>query len=167
MKRNTVIGVSLAFLGIITLASVVGVSYQERATQNDMKKYLPPGEMIEVDGLRYHLNCVGAGAPTVILEAGLGENSLSWFPIQDEISKGTQVCSYDRAGLGWSEGTRKSFSLNQISETLYKLLRKGNIEAPYIMVGHSRGGIYVRNFYHNFSPEVTEIVFLDSTHEQT
>jgi pimeloyl-ACP methyl ester carboxylesterase len=157
----------LILLGFITLTIVAGVVYQALATTNDLKRFPPPGQLVEVDGLKYHLNCLGTGSPTVILEAGLGESSLSWYPVQSKISKFIRVCAYDRAGLGWSQGASQLISVDQVAKTLHQLLQNAAIPAPYILVGHSRGGIYVRNFFHQFSSEVKGMVLVDSTHENS
>jgi pimeloyl-ACP methyl ester carboxylesterase len=155
----------LFLLGIIILALVMGSIYQVWATARDLKAHPAPGKMVKVDGLMYHLNCMGTGSPIVILEAGLGESSLSWVPVQAETAKTTKVCSYDRAGLGWSEGTSKQMSSEQVATTLHDLLQTADIVAPYIVVGHSRGGIFVRHFYQQFPNEVQGMVLIDSTHE--
>lgn len=130
-----------------------------------MKAYPVPGKMINVDDLRYHLNCMGTGSPTVILEAGLGESSLSWYPVQAEIAKTTQVCAYDRAGLGWSDGANDPMSPEQVARSLHKLLQNAVIESPFILVGHSRGGLFSRSFYHQFPDEVKGMVLVDSVHD--
>lgn len=122
--------------------------------------------MLNVGGLQYHLNCAGQGNPTVILESGLGDNSLVWYSVQKELAEFTKVCSYDRAGLGWSEGPDGLLSTNRISNDLDKLLKEGKVQLPYILVGHSRGGIYVRNFFKSHMKSVVGMVLVDSTHEQ-
>src|SRR5215203_5896064 len=88
--------------GLLALA-VIGAIYQVVATQIDQRAYPPPGEMVNVNGHLMHINCVGRGSPTVILESGLGNMSADWANIQPEVAKTTRVCSYDRAGTGWSE----------------------------------------------------------------
>ncbi|MDH5378156.1 MAG: alpha/beta hydrolase [Gammaproteobacteria bacterium] len=140
--------------------------YHQVQSYLDQKNYLGPGERITVGNLKYHIYCTGLGTPTIVMEAGLGENSLSWYGIQGELSKRTRTCTYDRAGLGWSDGIDKKYSLDEISNDLNILLNNASVPGPYVLVGHSRGGIYVRNYYKKFSNDVTGIVLVDSTHEQ-
>jgi hypothetical protein len=94
-------------ISIITLAAV-GAAYQTIATEMDKRAYLAPGQLINVGGYQMHLNCTGAnvdGSPTVILENGLGSISSAWALVQPEVAKATRVCSYDRAGMGWSDSS--------------------------------------------------------------
>jgi pimeloyl-ACP methyl ester carboxylesterase len=165
LKPNYLLRSFLFLLGLVFLAAIISSIYQARATTNDLKAHPAPGQMVNVDGLMYHLNCLGTGSPTVILEAGLGESSLSWYPVQAEIAKTTRVCAYDRAGLGWSESTNKPMSPEQVATNLHTLLQNAGIAAPFILVGHSRGGVFVRSFYHLFQAEVQGMVLVDSTHE--
>lgn len=157
----------LIFVGICSLAALIGGVYQMRATAADLKAHPAPGRMVNVNGLNYHLNCIGAGSPTIILEAGLGESSLSWYPVQAKLAQTTQVCVYDRAGLGWSDPTDEPMSPEQVAANLDVLLRNASITPPFVFVCHSRGGIFCRNFYHQFPREVKGLVLVDSTHEQS
>ncbi|HEX5739042.1 MAG TPA: alpha/beta hydrolase [Hydrogenophaga sp.] len=165
MIFNRILRRLLVLVSIVALAAGCGHLYQTRATAHDLKMHPAPGRMIDVNGLKYHLNCMGAGSPTVILEAGLGESSLSWYPVQSEIAKTTQVCAYDRAGLGWSEGGDQATTPEEVAINLRTLLKNAEVESPFILVGHSRGGIYARNFYHQFPTEVEGMVLVDSVHE--
>lgn len=154
------------FSGLCCLVAIVGGIYQFRATTTDLKAHPAPGRMINVNGLNYHLNCTGTGSPTIILEAGLGESALSWYPVQAKLAQTTQVCAYDRAGLGWSDPADEPMSPEQVATNLHTLLRNGSITPPFVLVCHSRGGIFCRNFYHQFPNEVHGLVLVDSTHEQ-
>ncbi|MHB8472245.1 MAG: alpha/beta hydrolase [Gammaproteobacteria bacterium] len=165
MKANKIIRGSLVLLGIAALVATGGSVYQVWATAHDMNAHPAPGKMIDVGNLHYHLNCMGTGSPTVILEAGLGENSLSWYPVQADIAKTTRVCAYDRAGLGWSDGANDPMSPEQVARNLQKLLQNAVIEPPFILVGHSRGGLFSRSFYHQFPDEVKGMVLVDSVHD--
>jgi pimeloyl-ACP methyl ester carboxylesterase len=156
----------LIFL-VVLIAS--GMTYQILATQVDMKKYSAPGQLIDVGGYRLHLYCMGEsinGSPTVILEQGLGGTSPAWAWIQPEVAKVTRVCAYDRTGLGWSDpapkGTRRDGQ--QVAAELHTLLQKANIPGPYVMVGHSSGGLYALFFAHQYSSDVAGMVLLDSSH---
>lgn len=156
----------LGFFGICCLAGIVGSLYNMQATAADLKAHPAPGRMVNVNGLNYHLNCTGTGSPTSILEAGLGESALSWYPVQAKLAQTTQVCAYDRAGLGWSDPADGPMSPEQVATNLHTLLRNASIMSPFVLVCHSRGGIFCRQFYRQFPSEVKGLVLVDSTHEQ-
>lgn len=152
--------------GIVCLAMLAGAVYQFERTTADLTAFPPPGRMISVNGANLHLFCMGTGFPTLILEAGLGENSLSWHPVQSKLAQNMRVCSYDRPGLGWSDPIDAPIQVEDVSKNLHALLEKAGISPPYVLVGHSRGGIYVRAFYRLFPAEIGGIVLVDSAHEQ-
>src|SRR5262245_47309456 len=110
-------------------------------------KIPPPGRLVDMGGYRLHLNCQGTnlnGGPTVVLEAGAYGNSLTWARIQPELARYGQVCVYDRAGLGWSDSGPGPRTGRQIASELHTLLQKAEIKGPFVLVGHSLGGLYVR-----------------------
>jgi len=123
--------------------------------------------MIDVGGYRLHLYCTGAntdGSPTVILETGLGSISSAWAWVQPEIAKATRVCSYDRAGMGWSDPGPEPRDGQHIAQELHALLHNANIPGPYILVGWSYGGMYVQEYARQYDDEVVGLVLLDSSH---
>jgi len=153
-------------VGIISLAAI-GAVYQAIATQIDLRAYPAPGQMIDVGGLQMHLFCTGAnsaGSPTVILETGLGSTSAAWAFVQPEVAKTTRVCSYDRAGMGWSEPSPSPRDARHIVEELHTLLHNANVPSPYVFVGWSFGGLYVREYAGQYGDEVAGMVLLDSSH---
>jgi pimeloyl-ACP methyl ester carboxylesterase len=125
----------------------------------------PPGKLVDIGGYHIHLYCQGEGSPTVILESGLNDFSVSWAKIQPEVAKATRVCSYDRAGLGWSETSPQPRTSDVMAEELHEVLNKAGINGPYILVGHSFGGIIVRAFAHRYSDKVAGMLLVDSSHE--
>ena len=155
-----------SIVALILLLVVVGMSYQAIATARDLKAYPPPGELVAVGDHQRHIHCMGAGSPTVILEAGLGENSVGWHLVQTEAAQTTRVCAYDRAGVGWSEGVQEPLSSAEIAEDLHTLLAAAKIEPPYVLVGHSAGGVHVRTFTRLYPDKVVGMVLVDSSHEQ-
>jgi L-ascorbate metabolism protein UlaG (beta-lactamase superfamily)/pimeloyl-ACP methyl ester carboxylesterase len=124
-----------------------------------------PGAMIDVGGRRLHVNCVGNGQPTVVLEAGEVAFALDWSLVQPEVSKTTRVCSYDRAGSGWSDPTDRPETAQGVIADLHAALRAAGERPPYVLVGHSLGGIYARAFEHGYPDEVAGLVLVDATHE--
>jgi len=159
----------LTLLSLVIVLSLMGMTYQYLSTQADKKKYPAPGQLIDIGGYRLHLYCMGEptdGSPTVILEQGLGGTSPAWALIQPEAAKATRVCSYDRAGLGWSDPAPKGVSRDgkEVATELHTLLQKANITGPYVMVGHSFGGLYTLFFAHQYPDEVAGMVLLDSSY---
>src|SRR5690349_17168655 len=154
------LGAGLAsLLGLL----LVGYIYEPMAEAADAKIYLPPGQLVDVDGHRLHINCMGTGSPTVVIEAGLGDWSTSWAGyVQPEVAKTTRVCTYDRAGLGWSDASSLPSDAAQFAKELHTLLQNANVPGPYVMVGHSLGGLIVRIFAHDYASEVAGVVLVDS-----
>jgi pimeloyl-ACP methyl ester carboxylesterase len=141
---------------------LAGTIYESAAEAADIQAYPPLGQMVDVGGYRLHINCTGSGSPTVIIDAGWGDWSLAWSGVQAEVAKTTQVCTYDRAGMGYSEAGPLPRNAEQIAAELHTLLEQANIAGPYVMAGHSLGGLPVRVFVHNYPAEVAGVVLLDS-----
>jgi pimeloyl-ACP methyl ester carboxylesterase len=118
--------------------------------------------MVDVGGYRLHINCEGSGSPTVIIDAGWGAWSLEWSWVQGEVAKTTGVCTYDRAGMGYSEAGPLPRNADQFATELHTLLERANIAGPYVMAGHSLGGLPVRLFAHDYPTEVVGLVLIDS-----
>jgi len=142
----------------------LGVVYQVLGSRSDQRRFPPPGRMIDIGSCKLHLNQSGAGKPVVLLEAGLAASSLSWSLVQPRLAEFTSVCCYDRAGLGWS-GSRPSEScpptLQQMIDELDALLRKAGLDAPFLLVGHSFGGLLVSAFAHAHPERVVGLILVD------
>ncbi|MBD9363053.1 alpha/beta fold hydrolase [Methylomonas fluvii] len=154
-------------LAIACLTALAGAVYQAETTAADLAAFPPPGRTIAVNGVNLHLYCLGSGSPTLVLEAGLGENVLSWYPVHAKLAQTMRVCAYDRPGLGWSDSIAAAIQPEEVAENLQALLHNAGIAPPFVLVGHSRGGIYVRAFYQRFPEQTQGIVLVDSTHEQS
>lgn len=154
------LGGSLAtVLGLL----LVGYIYETLAEAADAKAFPPPGQFVDVGGYRLHIHCTGTGSPTVVIVAGLGDWSTTWGGVvQPEVAKTTRVCSYDRAGLGWSETNPLPSDAAQFAKDLHTLLQNADVPGPYVMVGHSLGGFIVRIFAHDYASEVAGVVLIDS-----
>jgi pimeloyl-ACP methyl ester carboxylesterase len=164
MMRRRVLRVLVAVIAGLLLLGLAGAVSQAVATSRDRRAYPPPGEMIKVAGHRLHLHCTGHGSPTVILEAGNLGMSAHWVRIQQEVARVTRVCSYDRAGMGWSDAAPGSRDARQISTELHSLLTGAGETGPYVLVGHSYGGLYALTYAGQFPAEVAGLVLLDSSH---
>jgi pimeloyl-ACP methyl ester carboxylesterase len=149
-------------IAMLALASIGG-GYQTLGAAADAEAYPMPGQLIDVGGHRLHLRCTGAGTPTVVLEPGGGGMSsiLGW--IAPAVARATRVCVYDRAGRGWSEPASTAQDGAQIATDLHLLLQRGNVPGPYVLAGHSFGGLYVLTFAARYPDEVAGMVLVDST----
>lgn len=158
---------SLVWLGrvvvlIIGLA-LLGALYESLAEAADAKTYPPPGQLVDVGGYRLHIHCTGTGSPTIVIVSGLGDWSTSWGGVvQPEVAKTSRVCTYDRAGLGWSDASPLPSEAAQFAKELHTLLQNAHVPEPYVMVGHSLGGFIVRIFAHDYASEVAGVVLVDS-----
>jgi pimeloyl-ACP methyl ester carboxylesterase len=157
------IGRSLAaVVGLIAVLGLVGAIYESAAEAADVRAYPPLGQMVDVGGYRLHINCVGTGSPTVVIDAGWGDWSGGWSRVQPEAAKTTRVCTYDRAGMGYSEAGPLPRTAEQFVKELHTLLQHADIPGPYVLVGHSMGGAPVRVFAHTYAAEVAGVVLIES-----
>jgi pimeloyl-ACP methyl ester carboxylesterase len=160
--RGCLLWLGAGLASLLGLA-LVGYIYEPLAEAADAKTYPPPGRLVDVDEYRLHINCTGTGSPTVIIVSGLGDWSTSWGGVvQPEVAKTTRVCTYDRAGLGWSDASSLPSDAAQFAKELHTLLQNGNVPGPYVMVGHSLGGFIVRVFAYDYASEVAGVVLIDS-----
>lgn len=124
-----------------------------------------PGDKIDVGGYNLYLDCKGTGSPTVILEAGLEGDVVTWKEVHPEVAKITRVCRYDRAGLAHSDYGPTPRDAELTAQDLHTLLTKADIAPPYILVGHSFGGLLIRRYAFDFPDEVSGMIFVDALHE--
>jgi pimeloyl-ACP methyl ester carboxylesterase len=149
-------------IALLALAAVGG-GYQTVGAATDARAYPMPGRLIDVGGHRLHLSCAGSGSPTVVLEPGGGEMSSNLGWITPAVARNTRVCVYDRAGRGWSEPADTPQDSAQIVGDLHTLLQRAHVAGPYVLAGHSFGGLYVLTFAARYPGEVAGLVLVDST----
>ena len=125
-----------------------------------------PGKLVSMGAYRLHIQCLGEGRPTVVLEAGLGGSALEWTRIQSELAPTYRVCSYDRAGMGWSDPIRGSRTSAKITEELHDLLQAADVPGPYLLVGHSFGGYTAQLFASRYPDLTAGVVLVDSSHPE-
>jgi len=157
-------------IGFVLVGLIIfGLIFEQVAELIDKKTLKAPGQLIQVVDHKMHIYCTGEsknGSPTVILEAGGGNIWATWSRIQPKISQFTKVCSYDRSGYGFSEGSKDSRTNLEVVQELELLLRNANVPGPYVLAGHSIGGYYIRLFASRHMDEVKGLVFIDSSHEK-
>lgn len=154
----------LAVFLLATIFLIFGFFYEQSALRSIARDLPPPGKRVDIGGRSIHLNVQGQGSPTVIFESGLGASSLAWDAVAPEIAKSSRVVTYDRAGLGWSDTGPRS-DVDSITADLHAALRAEGIEGPYVLVGQSIGGMYLRMFSYRNPNDVVGIVLVDSSHE--
>lgn len=155
----------LAFCGLVAVAALAGAGYQWKATRDDLAATPPPGRLVDVGGHRLHIWCTGGGTPPVILESGLGGSTAGWGFVQPEVAKFTAVCSYDRAGMGYSDPGPTPRTARRIAGELDALLDRSGLRSPVILVGASVGGFIVRILASERSERVAGLVLVDASHE--
>jgi pimeloyl-ACP methyl ester carboxylesterase len=149
--------------GILLLAVAATAAAQRSASTSP--PLAPPGRLIDLGGWRLHLNCTGPAdqsRPTVILEAGIGDFSVEWSLVQPGVATFARVCSYDRAGDGWSDIGPQPRTMRQQVYELHALLEKAGLSPPFVMVGHSYGGWLVRTFRSTYPKEVVGMVLVEA-----
>ena len=149
---------------LLIFLACAGALYQFIGGMLDRHFNPPPGQFVEVDGLRMHLVCIGQGSPTVVLDSGLSNSWLHWYKVQPEVAKFARVCSYDRAGLGWSDPRPGPRTSKVIAEELHTLLRNAHVAPPFVLVGHSIGGLNMQMYASLYHSEVSGMVLVDSVH---
>lgn len=148
------IAVALAALGTVIFSCADAIAFQDQA---------PPGSIYVVDGHRMRIYCEGRGAPTIILDAGLGNDGLIWSGVQPLLAKTTRACSFDRAGYGWSDPVNTSRDADHASLELHGLLMAAGIRDPIILAGHSIAGLYARDYAARYPEDVAGIIFIDAS----
>jgi pimeloyl-ACP methyl ester carboxylesterase len=151
---------------LLILALLFSSGYQAVASAAELRQYPAPGQLIDVGGHRLHIYCLGQGEPSVVMEAGLSGWSTDWILVQPEVAKSTRVCSYDRAGYGWSDPGPLPRDSQQVASELHTLLSKSGVKGNIILVGHSQGGLFVQYYAKKYPQQVAGIVLVDSVHPE-
>jgi pimeloyl-ACP methyl ester carboxylesterase len=162
---RTLIRAAGSTLALMAAVAAIGATYESIAGISDRTTYTARGRLIDVGGYHMHLDCRGEGKPTVVMDAGLGGSSLDWSLVQADLAGTVQVCTYDRAGMGWSEVSPKPRTPKHIADELHLLLTNGGLSGPYVLVGHSLGGKTVRMFALAYADQVAGMVLVDARSE--
>jgi pimeloyl-ACP methyl ester carboxylesterase len=162
MTKNKIAAFSLlTTLVVFVCAAVLGAAYNTLSLRHFRSIAGVPGKLFTVDGYSMQLFCTGHGDPAIILDAGLGDDSLIWAKVQPQLSEHTTVCSYDRAGFGWSQPRPGRRDANSMADQLHELLQIAHVPPPYILMGHSIAGLYVRAYARRYSAELAGLVLVD------
>jgi len=151
---------ALPAISLLTVALTAAIFTQQASSP---QAYPPPGRMVDIGGRSLHLNCAGKGTPIVILMAGGGAFSIDWALVQPKIAESTRVCSYDRAGLGWSDPGPAEETVEETVSDLHALLRASDERGPYVLVGASIGGIFIQAYQRAFPKDIAALVFSNSS----
>ena len=154
-----------SFIVILTLAGITGATYQAIASRRELAANPPPGQLVDIGGYRLHIWCMGVGSPSVILDTGLGGSFLGWSFVQPEVAKFTRVCSYDRAGMGFSDLGPMPRTSGRIAAELHKLLDRAGIEERVVLVGASVAGYDTRIFASEYQDRTAGLLLVDASHE--
>ncbi len=161
------INVLLVVAGLLVVALAGGFIYQRLSAARDAARFPAPGQLFDVDGRKLHLRCMGGGSPAVLLEAGGGSSSVQWWPLEEQLAEFSHVCSYDRAGFGWSDPSPSELSFEDGARDLKALLSAAEVPGPYILVGHLKGGLHVRTYARLYPDDVAGVLLLDASEEQS
>jgi pimeloyl-ACP methyl ester carboxylesterase len=146
----------------LLLLGTIGLLYEQRGQKRDRELYPTPGKLVDIGGYRLHLDCAGEG-PTVVLEYGHQGSYLDWYLVQPQIANFARVCAYDRGGYGWSDSSPKPRVPSVTANELHILLHTAGETPPYILVGHSFGGLSTLMFAQKFPDEVAGVVLVDAS----
>ncbi len=153
-------------LVVLLLAVCLLPATSAPAADSTIQSLARPGRLVDLGTHRLHVACVGTGGPTVVIDSGLGGNSLEWIKVQRLLAQHVRVCSYDRAGYGWSEPGPLPRTSSRIVDELFELLKKADIAGPYVLVGHSFGGYTAQLFANRYPAETAGLALVDSSHPE-
>lgn len=157
-------------ISTLSLLALTSSAYEYYATQRDAKLAPPPEDLVDIGECKLHIHCEGVprpNVPTILIEAGFWDCSESWKQVQSTLAKSDiAICTYDRAGLGWSEESPHPRTFEQMAVELKTLLEKKGIHHPFILIGHSVGGSIARHFYDKYPNDVVGLIFVDALHKK-
>jgi pimeloyl-ACP methyl ester carboxylesterase len=162
MKFLTVVSKILGALALVCLViATAGATYNALSLRHYRKLSGVPGKLYNVNGYAMQMYCTGQGSPTILLDSGLGDDFTIWAKVQPELSSVTRVCSYDRAGFGWSQARSGVQDANAIAAELHQLVSVSGVQRPFLLMGHSIAGLYLRSYAAHYPNDLAGLVFVD------
>ena len=146
--------------------ALAGVTYQYLSLTFERHRHPMPGHLVKVGDGYMHLYCIGTGSPTIVLDSGLGDSYIEWATVQNGLSKFDRVCSYDRAGMGYSDPSPARRNSVAFASELHTLLHQAEVYSPYVLVGHSMAAYDIRIYQASYPEEVVGLVFVDGSHPE-
>jgi pimeloyl-ACP methyl ester carboxylesterase len=156
---------SLVLVALVVALAIAGAIYQTAGQSRDSHRFPQRGKSVRAGSIQLNIDCAGEGAPTVILESGFEVPAIGWMKVQPEVARFARVCSYDRAGYGWSDAGPEPRTSAQIATELKALLNAAGEKGPFVLVGHSFGGYNVRVYTGRYPGDVAGVVLVDAAHE--
>jgi pimeloyl-ACP methyl ester carboxylesterase len=163
MTSKRALGAVAASAVALGLASA---AYQAAGEARDRRSKPPSGRLVDVGGYRLHIMCAGEGSPAVVIIPALGGSVREWLDVQQRLAQETAVCVYDRAGLGWSDSPPRHRAARRMAEELHALVRDAGVAPPYVVAGHSLGGLIARVFARLYPEEVAGLALIEATHPE-
>lgn len=161
LTRSPIVRAVIRIGAVIVLVLLAGATYQGVSNAVERREYRRPGGLIDVGGFQLHLYCMGSGTPTVVLEAPAGGASVAWARVQPAVARVTRACSYDRAGLGWSERGDGTYDPMEVPVQLETLMRQAGVHGPFVLVGQGLGAAFSTLFATRFPAESAGLVLVD------
>jgi pimeloyl-ACP methyl ester carboxylesterase len=160
-RRKMTERIVLALVALAAVALAASSGFNAIALHHFRSR--PPGQMYRVNGHTMRIDCTGSGSPTIVLDAGLGNDGLIWGGVQPALAKTTRVCSYDRAGFGWSDALPPPRDADHIAAELHGLLAAAKVDGPIVLMGHSIAGMYIRDYATRYPADVVGLIFVDGS----
>ncbi len=159
--------VALSIVALLLALASAGALYEALASSQDALHYSSPGRSVDVGGYRVHVLCMGEGSPTVLLDASAGGFTVEWAPVQSPVARSTRVCTWDRAGSGWSDLGTHDYTPRVYAAEMELVLRAADIPGPYVLVAASYAGRVARLYASQHPEQVVGVVFVDAVHEDS
>jgi pimeloyl-ACP methyl ester carboxylesterase len=154
--------IALWFALAVVVLVLTGAIYQRFGSRRDRRRFAGAGRCVRIgNGCQLYLFAIGAGEPTVVFESGIGATHLNWRRVQESVAQFARTVSYDRAGLGWSSTCRSPRTPANVAVELHEMLRGAGIAPPFILAGHSFGGLVMRRFALLYPDETAGVLLLD------
>jgi len=151
-------------LVLVVAAAAWGIIYERSSSARERRLHPAPGKLVDLGGYRLHLYCTGNGSPTVVLDHGLSASYAAWHSVQPRVEQFTRVCSFDRAGNGWSDRSPRPRVPEIMSTELQALLQSAGEKPPFVLVGHSAGALDIIAFARSYREQVIGLVLVDGSH---